>query len=117
MANEYVADPAYSQEDFSAGSVLDEAKNESAIDKQRLEEAETANVKDARFIGYAEVLAAYEARTDTEHLADRRARENAVTADEQDFTRHADYDGNSGTEKDQGTDAPVPEEPVDPEGG
>ena len=89
-----------SQKDFTADAVNDEAVNDSKLEATRAAQAEAAGVKDARFAGYAAVLANYEKRSDTEHLADRRARELAVTADQQDFTREADYDGNSGETKD-----------------
>lgn len=92
----FTFDSAYSQEEYSAKEVLP-ASRESGLDAQRAGEAETAGVREARFIGYADVLGVYEARSDTEHTADIRARHLAATAAEQDFARAADYDGNSGT--------------------
>lgn len=89
-----------SQADYTADAVNTEADNSSSLEALRAEQAEAAGVKDARFAGYAAVLANYEKRSDTEHLADRRARELAVTANQQNFTREADYDGNSGETKD-----------------
>ena len=85
----------YSQDDFTADTVNDEAVNDSKLEAQRTQEAEAAGVKDARFIGYAEVLSVYNSRSDTEPLEDRRARELAVDAGQQSFTRAADYTGNS----------------------
>lgn len=108
-------DPTYSQEKYSAQTVVEGMNRESQLDADRAEAAETAGVQSARFIDYAEVLGVYEARSDTEHLADRRARHYAANADEQDFARAADYDGNSGTESDSGYGGPA--EPVDPGAG
>lgn len=84
---------AGNQEKFSAKSVSEEANNQSSLELQRKQEAEAAGVRDARFIDYAEVLANYNQRSDTEPLADRRARHLATDAGQQSFTRAADYDG------------------------
>lgn len=113
MAFEFDAEKG-SQEKYSAGETLKPLNRESDLDRQREGEAEAAGLSNARFAGYADVLGLYEQRSDTEHLADRRARHYAATVADQDFTRHADYDGNSGTEKDQGTTAPTP--PTEPAG-
>lgn len=92
----FTFDKDYSQDKYTADKVVEGQNRESDLDAQRATEAETAGVASARFIGYDDVLSVYEARSDTEHLADRRARHYAATAAEQDFARAADYDGNSG---------------------
>lgn len=91
----FTFDSDYSQDDFTADTVNDEAVNDSKLEAQRADEAKAKGVKDARFIGYAEVLEVYNSRSDTEPLADRRARELAVDAGQQSFTRAADYNGNA----------------------
>lgn len=95
----FTFDGNYSQEDFSAETVSREADNSSSLEADRKAEAEAAGVQDARHIGYAEVLEVYNKRSDTEPLADRRARELAVDAGQQDFTRFDDYTGNSETKE------------------
>ena len=95
----FTFDNNYSQDKFTADTVNDEAVNESSLEAQRKAEAKTAGVQDARHIGYAEVLEVYNSRSDTEPLADRRARELAVDPADQDFTRAADYTGNSETKE------------------
>lgn len=95
---------ASNQEKYSANSVIAGLNRESVLDAQRKDEAAAAGVSSARFIDYAEVLENYEGRSDTEHLADRRARFYAATAAEQDFARAADYDGNSGETADSATE-------------
>ena len=82
-----------SQADYTADAVNTEADNSSSLEALRAEQAEAAGLQDARHAGYAEVLANYEARTDTEPLRDRRARALAFDPEQQDFTRAADYDG------------------------
>lgn len=113
----FTFDDTYSQEKHSAKTVVDGLNRESELDAQRATEADTANVQSARFIGYADVLSVYEARSDTEHLADRRARHYAATAAEQDFARAEDYDGNSGTESDSGFSTAGAEATEPPVGG
>lgn len=54
--------------------------------------ADSANVSNPAFIGYAAALAAYESRADIETLADRRAREGASDDADQDFMRRKAYD-------------------------
>lgn len=93
----FTLDESYSQEAYSAKQVLlDEHGEPQTLDATRATEAEGEGVSSARFIGYADVLSIYEARSDTEHTADIRARHFAATAAEQDFARAASYDGNSG---------------------
>lgn len=60
--------------------------------------ATAANVSNAAYIGYAAALAAHEARTDIESLADRRTRENGTTFAAADFMRRAAYNAD-GTAK------------------
>jgi hypothetical protein len=96
----------YEQDDYTAQTVREEARNDSALERQRKTEAEEAGVQDARHIGYAEVLNVYARRTDVEHLADRRARHLAANPADQAFTRQAGYDGAKqpqGTEEAQTT--------------
>lgn len=102
--SDYTADPNYSQEKYSAKTVVDGLNNESSLEADRKTQATAEGVQDARFIGYAEVLDVYQERTDTEHLADRRARHYASDTAAQDFARADDYDGNSGETPDGGTD-------------
>lgn len=90
-----------SQDAFTADTVNQEYADRSTLEADRREQAEAAGVRDARFASYADVLRNYEERSDTEFLRDRRARSHAVTADQQDFTRAADYTGNS-TEAESG---------------
>lgn len=109
----FTFDGDYSQDKYTADKVVEGLDRESGLDAQRADEATAAGVSSARFDGYADVLSVYEARSDTEHLADRRARHYAATAAEQDFARAADYDGNSGAESDSGfATAPAPTEPA-----
>ena len=106
---EWTQEDGYSQEEWSAATVNDEAVNESQLENDRKSQATAASVQDARHIGYAEVLAVYEARTDTEPLRDRRARALAVDPAQQDFTRHVNYTG-------QATEA-EPDYLADPDAG
>lgn len=85
----------YDQDAFTADAVAAEAAETSTLEADRKAEAAGAGVQDARFIGYAEVLEVYNRRSDTEPLADRRARSLATDPAQQDFTRAADYTGNS----------------------
>ena len=85
----------YTQDDFTADNNVE--SNESSLEVQRKAVAEAAGVVDARFDGYADVLEVYNSRTDTERLADRRARHLAADPADQDFTRADDYTGNSTT--------------------
>ena len=89
----FTFDSDYSQEDYTADAVNEDADNSSSLEATRAGEAATAEVQDARHIGYADVLSVYEARTDTESLANRRARALAVDPADQDFTRHVNYTG------------------------
>lgn len=93
----YSGTAGYDQEKFSAKSVVADLENDSTLEADRKAEANAADVQDARFIGYSDVLDVYQARTDTEHLADRRARHYASDPAEQNFARHENYDGVSGT--------------------
>lgn len=86
----------YSQEGYSAKTVVEGLINDSTLEHERKTDAAVADVQDARFIGYAEVLDVYQRRSDTEHLADRRARHYASDPEAQDFARHEFYDGVSG---------------------
>ena len=95
--NAFEFDDDYSQDAWTADSVNEEAWNDSKLEAQRKARAEAAGVQDARHVGYAEVLEVYNRRADTEPLADRRARALAVDAGQQDFTRAAEYTGNSET--------------------
>ena len=97
MAYDPTTAAAYSQDAWSADAVSTEADNSSELEAQRKAEAEAEGVQDARHIGYAEVLEVYNRRSDTEPLADRRARALATDAGQQSFTRAADYTGNSET--------------------
>lgn len=81
------------QEKYSAESVIAEQDNASSLDATRAAEADAANVQTANQIGYAQVLGLYEARTDTEPLADRRARESGETFSDADFARAEGYTG------------------------
>lgn len=98
MAYEGVGD--YNQDRWTADAVRQEADREAKLEDQRAAQAEAAGVRDARFIGYAEVLGVYNQRSDTETLASRRARHLAATPVEQDFTRDADWVGDKGPEGD-----------------
>lgn len=114
------------QDRYTADAVKEEALNESGLEQERAAEARAAGVRDARFIGYAEVLELYNNRSDTEPLADRRARALATDPGQQSFTRAAEYTGNSETtetqypadgewEETDHSGATAPEEPVDPD--
>ena len=101
----FTAEPA-SQERYSAASVTPEGDNDSSLERERAEQAAAAGVRDARFVGYAEVLANYANRSDVETLAERRARHLGTDPAQQSFTRAADYDAGAGT-----SDAPQTEYP------
>lgn len=58
--------------------------------------ADTANVERVEFIDYAEALTNYEARTDVESIAQRRAREAGTTFAATDFARSETYEGGMG---------------------
>lgn len=92
-------DPSYTQDAYTADSVSTEADNASALEAQRKAEAEAAGVQDARFVSYSDVLDIYQARSDSETLRDRRARSLAYNPEQQDFTRQAEYTGNSETDE------------------
>lgn len=81
----------YKQDTFTADAVIAEADNQSKLEEQRAAEATAAGVQDARFIGYAEVLEVYNKRSDTETLANRRARAQATDAGQQSFTRNVKW--------------------------
>ena len=93
----FTFDAAYSQDRYSAGEVTAEADNDSSLERDRAAQAKAANVRDARFIGYAEVLSVYADRPDVETLAERRARHLGTDPGQQSFTRAADYDAGAGT--------------------
>jgi len=95
MALDPTTAAGYAQDKFTADAVNEEAWNDSKLEQQRKDEATAAGVQDARHIGYAEVLEVYNRRSDTEPLADRRARALATDAGQQSFTRADDYTGNS----------------------
>lgn len=86
------------QSDYTADAVIAEQDNESQLEADRAAQAEAAGVSDARFAGYAESLEAYEARSDVETGARRRAREVAPTFAEADFARTAEYGDESDTD-------------------
>ena len=86
-------DATASQEEYSAESVVAELDRDSALEAERKADADAAGVSEARFQGYAQVLGVYEARTDVESLADRRARHYGDTFAEQDFARAEGYKG------------------------
>lgn len=81
----------YTQNAFTADAVVAEANNQSKLEEDRAAEAKQAGVQDARFIGYAEVLEVYNKRSDTETLANRRARAQATDAGQQSFTRNVKW--------------------------
>ena len=85
---------AYSDEYRSAKEVL-AADMEGQIANEELQEeararAEAAGVTRSEYVGYAEAFAEYEKRDDVEPLAERRAREAATSAEDQDFVRSDD---------------------------
>lgn len=98
---------AYSDEYKSAQQVLaanNRNKEVNALNQEGIDAAEAAGVTHSEYIGYAAAFAAYEARPDVEPLAERRARENGLVAD-QNFRRKgtgsaavftSPYDGNVG---------------------
>ena len=100
------------QDAYTAGAVTPEGDNDSSLERLRAEQAAAAGVRDARFVGYAEVLANYANRSDVETLAERRARHLGTDPGQQSFTRAADYDAGAGT-----ADAPQTEFPDAPTQG
>jgi hypothetical protein len=58
------------------------------------EAADSANVRRPEYINYDAALANYEARSDVETLAHRRAREAGDQFSDTDFVRAEGYDGN-----------------------
>lgn len=100
---------AYSDEVRTAQQVLG-AEMEGQLSQEELRQvsidaAEAAGVTHSEYVGYAAAHAAYEARGDVEPLSERRAREGAVSAADQDFRREGDgsaavytspFDGNVG---------------------
>lgn len=56
--------------------------------------ADAANVRRPEYINYDAALANYEARSDVETLAHRRAREAGDQFSDADFVRAEGYDGN-----------------------
>jgi hypothetical protein len=81
---------AGAQEKFSAASV--NAAN-ADLNAERAEDPQFADFSKPEYLDYAEKLAIYEARSDTEPLADRRARDHGETFEDADFTREAGYTG------------------------
>lgn len=85
---------AYSDEYRSAEQVL--AADMKGQDKwTTLQEEARARAKDAgvsrsEYVDYAKAFAEYEKRSDVEPLHERRAREAATSAEEQDFVRSDD---------------------------
>jgi len=63
------------------------------VDDDAATRAATGNVRQASFLDYAEGMTNYEARTDVEPLAQRRARLAGTTFASQDFARADTYDG------------------------
>lgn len=79
---------AYSDEYRSAQDVLrGEGGDGTNLNEVARAAAETDGVTASEYIGYAEAFAEYEKRPDVEPLSERRAREAAVAATEQDFRR------------------------------
>lgn len=64
-----------------------------SVDADARARAEAAGVREVGFIEYAASIANYEARSDVEPLAERRAREAATTFAAQDFARADGYYG------------------------
>lgn len=64
-----------------------------SVDADARARADAANVRSVEFIEYAAALSNYEARSDVEPLAERRAREAATTFAAQDFARSETYFG------------------------
>lgn len=78
---------AGAQEQFSAASTVTRADDANTVDPQAKANAETAGVTDAAKINYERALAVYEARSDVETLAARRAREAGDTFEDTHFVR------------------------------
>lgn len=85
---------AGAQEKFSAASVNPANAD---LNAERAADSTFDSVSKPEYLGYAEKLAIYEARSDTEPLADRRARDHGETFEDADFTRKAGYTGVSET--------------------
>lgn len=83
---------AGAQEKYSATANLPENPTLTA---DREAEATAAGVSSREYVDYAAKLAIYEARSDTEFLADRRARESGETFADGNFARAVAYDGTS----------------------
>lgn len=89
--------PTPSQADYLAS--VDQAEDvvqvgmDDSVNDDAKARADAANVKHVSFIDYAAGLTNYEARSDTESLAHRRAREAATTFAATDFARGEDYEG------------------------
>ena len=78
---------ASAQEDFSAEKTLAPLDSANTVDPQAKANAEAAGVTDAAKINYERALAVYEARSDVETLAARRAREAGDTFEDTHFVR------------------------------
>lgn len=83
---DYLASVRQAGDNASVG--MDDSVNEDAAAR-----ADAANVRHASFIDYAAGLDNYEARSDVESLAHRRAREAQVDDAETDFVRAEGYEG------------------------
>lgn len=83
---EYLASVRQAEDNAQVG--MDDSVNEDAAAR-----ADAANVRHVSFIDYAEGLTNYEARSDTESLAHRRAREAGTTFAATDFARAEGYEG------------------------
>lgn len=85
---------AYSDEYRSAKDVLAadmEGQNKwTTLQEEARAAAEAAGVSRSEYVGYAEAFAEYEKRSDVEPLSERRAREAATSAADQDFVRSDD---------------------------
>jgi hypothetical protein len=66
---------------------------DNSVDDDAKSRADTANVSGVQFIDYAEAMTNYEARSDVESLAHRRAREAGDAFADTDFARADTYEG------------------------
>ena len=88
---------AGAQEQWSAGETLAPLDSANTVDPDAKNRAAAANVDNASYIGYAAALAAYEARSDIEPLADRRARDIGDAFADTNFVRSSVDDVHAST--------------------
>jgi hypothetical protein len=86
--NEYLARTKTAQ-DVIAEANTDAYRNEPEAREAQLAAVESAGVINESYLDYGQALANYEARSDTESLASRRARDVGTIA-EQDYMRQRD---------------------------